>query len=477
MTETRRVFAFAGLRLEERVDGRVAAGFEPARQRQAERRGVVHRRAVRDLEMGLEARQCPFVSEDLRPDGERVAAGRVEGEVGAVEADLEVAGPERHAVEDPRQRVGDCGDLGGRGIDVDRDPSDDVAEVVGPGDGRNHDEEAQRSALVGTGEVDVAADVERAGAGPGAGLDGADPARGRAERRGLLLAPAVGAARQARDRRLGAVRDSPQRREEARRRADLERGRFLVTVVAARLDGERSERTRGVVGAARVHRRVERRRRRRAGYPVGPGGDRDRAGRDLVFERLVPGSEPGDDGIGPAPLGGGEDAALGAEEVEVDFLDRRLREIGEGGHDLAGLRIEVDRAFQFHVGGEAVCGDEDPVGLARERLADVDAALDRARQGRAVDRRGADLGELGAVRRDPPWRRRVRRRRRRPCRWRRWAPARSLPEGSSRRCRISDGEGVVGLCVCGTLRVTSRPDMLSAASVVGVAVRLGLKVS
>src|SRR6476661_3661593 len=43
--------------------------------------------------------------------------------------------------------------------------------------------------------------------------------------------------------------------------------------------------------------------------------------------------------------------------------------------------------------------------------------------------------------------------------------------------RISEGDGVPGLCVCGTLSSTSRPLGLSAWVVVGFAVRLGLKLS
>jgi hypothetical protein len=42
---------------------------------------------------------------------------------------------------------------------------------------------------------------------------------------------------------------------------------------------------------------------------------------------------------------------------------------------------------------------------------------------------------------------------------------------------ISEGEGVVGLCSCGTLRSTSTPEAESACEVDGVAVRLGLNVS
>ena len=41
--------------------------------------------------------------------------------------------------------------------------------------------------------------------------------------------------------------------------------------------------------------------------------------------------------------------------------------------------------------------------------------------------------------------------------------------------RISEGDGVVGLCGCGTLRTVSRPDAVSAWSVVGFTEMLGLK--
>ena len=49
------------------------------------------------------------------------------------------------------------------GVDVDRDPDDDVAEVVGARDGRGDDREAQRRALVGAGEVDLAGQCRRDG--------------------------------------------------------------------------------------------------------------------------------------------------------------------------------------------------------------------------------------------------------------------------------------------------------------------------
>ena len=132
----------------------------------------------------------------VRVDRERVAVGRVEREVRAIEVDLDRAQPQRDPFEDLRQRIGDRGDLGGRRVDVERRPDDDVAEVVRAGDRRGDHGEAERRAFVGAGEVDLARDVDRVGAGAGAGRRGADLGGGRAARARLL-----GEARVARSRR------------------------------------------------------------------------------------------------------------------------------------------------------------------------------------------------------------------------------------------------------------------------------------
>ena len=51
------------------------------------------------------------------------------------------------AFEDLGQGVGDGGDLGGFGVDVEGRADDDVAEVIGAGDGGGDDSEAERGAL------------------------------------------------------------------------------------------------------------------------------------------------------------------------------------------------------------------------------------------------------------------------------------------------------------------------------------------
>ena len=106
------------------------------------------------------------------------AVGRVEGEVRAVEVDEDRAQAEGDALEDLGQGVGDGGDLGGFGVDVEAVADDDVAEVIATGDGGGDEDEGEGGALVGAGEVDLAGEVEGVGAGAGAGGRFADLARG-----------------------------------------------------------------------------------------------------------------------------------------------------------------------------------------------------------------------------------------------------------------------------------------------------------
>ena len=99
----------------------------------------------------------------------RIAVGRVEGEIGSVEFDQDLAKSQRDPFEDLGQGVGDGGDLSGFRVDVERRPDDDVAEVIGARDRRGDHREAERSAFVGPGEVDPAREIDRMGAGARAG--------------------------------------------------------------------------------------------------------------------------------------------------------------------------------------------------------------------------------------------------------------------------------------------------------------------
>ena len=220
------------------------------------------------------AAKAPSDPASAGSDGEGIAVGRVEGEVGPVEVDQDRAQAQRDAVEDRGQRIGDRGDLGVDRIDVERGPDDDVAEVIGPGDRRGDDREAERRALVGTGEVDLAGQVERVGAGAGAGGRRADPARGGAGGVGALGGPGAAGIRERGERRVGAVGDAAQRREEAGRRVHRDRAEVLVAVGAVEFEREGAV---GPGGLLRVRRRKSGAKARGfagQGPPFGPERDR-----------------------------------------------------------------------------------------------------------------------------------------------------------------------------------------------------------
>src|SRR4051794_13964469 len=68
------------------------------------------------------------------------AVGAVEGEVLAVDVEEDRADVQFGAAVDVWDRLGLRMDLGGFGVDEERDADDDIAEVEGPGDGRGDDD-------------------------------------------------------------------------------------------------------------------------------------------------------------------------------------------------------------------------------------------------------------------------------------------------------------------------------------------------
>ena len=72
------------------------------------------------------------------------------------------------------------------GSTEDRGADDDVAEVEGPGDGRDDRRDRDRGAFVGAGEVGGALRVVGGGAGSGGGLNDADAGVKRTGGGGLL---------------------------------------------------------------------------------------------------------------------------------------------------------------------------------------------------------------------------------------------------------------------------------------------------
>ena len=81
-----------------------------------------------------------------------------------------------------RHGVGDRRHLRVVRIDVERDPDDDGAVVVRPGQRRGDRDEAERRALEGAGQVHLADRVEGWAPGPAATLRGPDLRLGRAAR-------------------------------------------------------------------------------------------------------------------------------------------------------------------------------------------------------------------------------------------------------------------------------------------------------
>ena len=167
------------------LQGRVVGALGPALERQRDLRLELERAAAADLEAvgdggggagGARAR-WPLTAFGSQLVGARVKLGRSR----LTRRSRTSSGMPG---EDPRQRVGDGGDLGGFGVDLQGDAVDDDAEVEGPGDGGDDRDQGERGAFVGAGEVDLAGGVDRGGAGAGAGGGGADLGGGRAGGRG-----------------------------------------------------------------------------------------------------------------------------------------------------------------------------------------------------------------------------------------------------------------------------------------------------
>ena len=120
----------------------------------------------------------------------RFAAGRVEGEFGAVDVGADVAQVDGDAVDDVGDRVGAGGvdeDFGGFGVDLEGEADDDGAEVEGADLGGGDRDERERGAVVGAGEVELAGGVGEDVADAGADQGVADFGGGRAGGAGFAL--------------------------------------------------------------------------------------------------------------------------------------------------------------------------------------------------------------------------------------------------------------------------------------------------
>ena len=83
--------------------------------------------------------------------------------------------------------------------------------------------------------------------------------------------------------------------------------------------------------------------------------------------------------------------------MQLEVVEGDLGEVVDEGGDLAGDRVGFERADELGVDAEAIGDHEEAVLIAGFGLADVDRAVERAVEGRGADRKGADLAIVGAV--------------------------------------------------------------------------------
>ncbi len=218
--------------------------------------------------------------------------------------------------------------MGVERVDVERDADDDDAVVVGARQSRRDRRQAQRRALERPGEVHPADRVEGMFAGPGGDVGGADEARARAARRGLLGAARVVGGGE--DRGFRAVADAAQRAGEAGRQLEVEVAEELVAVVAVQFEDEVGEVAGLGVRRAGHQAWVEGPRFSRAGAAVGARGELTIGSDCCGASSLFQGTSWALDGIDRAAGRGRDEAAVGGEEVQVELLEGHLRQVGHG---------------------------------------------------------------------------------------------------------------------------------------------------
>ena len=94
------------------------------------------RRAVDRVKVGGEVGDRALIADPFGGDREGGAVGRVDHEVGLVDVDLDRAHPERDPADDLRHGFGVGDHVGVEGVDVEGDPDDHGAVVIGSGEGR-----------------------------------------------------------------------------------------------------------------------------------------------------------------------------------------------------------------------------------------------------------------------------------------------------------------------------------------------------
>src|SRR4051794_34739183 len=92
------------------------------------------------------------------------------------------------------------------------------------------------------------------------------------------------------------------------------------------------------------------------------------------------------DFIDRAVRGRRHQAAVGGEEVELEVVERNLREVIEEDRQLSRRRVRTDRSDQLCVDAEAGGDEEKAVLVSGPWFADVDGAVERAGQCLGADR-------------------------------------------------------------------------------------------
>ena len=132
------------------------------------------------------------------------------------------------------------------------------------------------------------------------------------------------------------------------------------------------------------------------GPSFGPCSRTDRRLRVLRGQLVVPGDEERVGFVDGAAGRGGDQAAVGREEVQVERFERHLGQVGDAHRQLPRGRVRGERRDDLRVDAEAAGDQECAVLVARQRLADVDRADQGPVQRRRADVEVADLRVVGA---------------------------------------------------------------------------------
>ena len=159
------------------------------------------------------------------------------------------------------------------------------------------------------------------------------------------------------------------------------------------VEGERRVDARAAIGHTGPEGRVESTGLAGQGAPSGPSSRSKNWVEVCSGSSGVPRGERAVDRIGPAAVGGREQAPLGAEQMQVELVERELRKILRASPSAARYPdpLRLTPTGQLDVHAEAVRDQVEAVRIARLRVGEVDEARQRRRQRRGDDFERSDL--------------------------------------------------------------------------------------